>query len=691
MTTIEEISFTTDFDENGLIPITGAPVNQPPVFLPIEIESIPENAGIVQFSVFDFVEDPDSPVLTFTEFTDGQEGLRIEDTEFFPVEYSENVEVPIGSGPAIQIATFGGLVSINPREVADFLDEGDFGVITFGVTVTDGFTEASTQFSITIEGSGGEPDPFLVTTLDDVVDANDGFISLREAIATANEQEGVNTITFDPDAVATGPDEDFLTLVDQIEITDDLQIDGGNIVISGNDETRHFSISDGVTVELNDLALLDGFANDDVRPRDQDGGSILGGDNVTLILNSATVGTNSAGDDGGAFALGDDASIEITDSFLFANQAIRDDGGAIYVGNRGSIDIVDSQFLANSAENNGGVIYGRDDLNITADSVTIDGGVAGIDGGAIFADDNASLVGNGVVFVGNTAGDDGGAISFDDNAFIQLENSIVVANEAGDDGGAFEVDDDSSVFFFGTSAFLNSAGDDGGVIAGDDRGIIDIQTSEIFDNMSGDDGGVVSLGDDALLGTSFSSFEGNQAGGEGGVYAIADSIIASQFDGSLFIGNSATSSTSDGGVFYVGRGVANIRLEGSSAIGNFAGDDGGVFGTEARRGAELNIEVFDFGANATFSGNSAGYDGGIAAADDDATILFQNVLIENNTAGDDGGLFAVDDRANITVVGATNLFTSGNFGAGDGVLVSSDQDTFVDLNGQIFSGDDIFV
>jgi len=39
---------------------------------------------------------------------------------------------------------------------------------------------------------------FEVTTLRDVVDANDGVLSLREAVALANDSRGLDTITFAP-------------------------------------------------------------------------------------------------------------------------------------------------------------------------------------------------------------------------------------------------------------------------------------------------------------------------------------------------------------------------------------------------------------------------------------------------------------------------------------------------------------
>ncbi|MEM7506176.1 MAG: choice-of-anchor Q domain-containing protein [Pseudomonadota bacterium] len=76
-----------------------------------------------------------------------------------------------------------------------------------------------------------------VTTAQDVVDANDGVLSLREAIALANGISGTDTIIFDA-AVFTGGDESLIRLTEgQLEIRDGVMIDGStgvDIVISGD-------------------------------------------------------------------------------------------------------------------------------------------------------------------------------------------------------------------------------------------------------------------------------------------------------------------------------------------------------------------------------------------------------------------------------------------------------------------------
>jgi hypothetical protein len=80
---------------------------------------------------------------------------------------------------------------------------------------------------------------FEVTTLRDVVDANDGVLSLREAIGLANDSRGLDTITF-ADNLRGGT---IVLARDQpLVITDNLVIDGdrldggaGGIVVSAQD------------------------------------------------------------------------------------------------------------------------------------------------------------------------------------------------------------------------------------------------------------------------------------------------------------------------------------------------------------------------------------------------------------------------------------------------------------------------
>ena len=100
-----------------------------------------------------------------------------------------------------------------------------------------------------------------VTTANDVVNAGDGVLSLREAVAQANATAtAADTILF-----AAGLEGQTLQLTGgQIAITRDLTIDGdanndgSQVALDAGGLDRHFAISGAATdVALRDLVLVD--------------------------------------------------------------------------------------------------------------------------------------------------------------------------------------------------------------------------------------------------------------------------------------------------------------------------------------------------------------------------------------------------------------------------------------------------
>ena len=88
-------------------------------------------------------------------------------------------------------------------------------------SATSAAIPAASPASLTLV-SAPQQAPLVVTTLVDVVDANDGVLSLRESVLAANANPGFDTITF---AETLRGDTITLTLGDLV-ITDDLAIDG---------------------------------------------------------------------------------------------------------------------------------------------------------------------------------------------------------------------------------------------------------------------------------------------------------------------------------------------------------------------------------------------------------------------------------------------------------------------------------
>src|SRR5262245_61060210 len=99
------------------------------------------------------------------------------------------------------------------------------------------------------------PSTFTVMNL-----ADSGPGSLRVAVADANANPGADVIEFAPAA----RDGAIILTSGQLSITDDLTIDGpgaDRLAVSGNDTSRVFQISSGITVDIEDLAIPHGRAD----------------------------------------------------------------------------------------------------------------------------------------------------------------------------------------------------------------------------------------------------------------------------------------------------------------------------------------------------------------------------------------------------------------------------------------------
>src|SRR6056297_1708655 len=97
---------------------------------------------------------------------------------------------------------------------------------------------------------------FTVTTELDDVDDGDGVLSLREAIALANDNDGLDVIVFALGAGAATLDLDGDTA---FSITDELTIDGdGEITIDANSDSRIFDIGSGAPVTIRGMTLEEG-------------------------------------------------------------------------------------------------------------------------------------------------------------------------------------------------------------------------------------------------------------------------------------------------------------------------------------------------------------------------------------------------------------------------------------------------
>ena len=308
-----------------------------------------------------------------------------------------------------------------------------------------------TNGTLTVEANVVPDDPNrTVTTLDDTTVADDGLVSLREAIAYAKANGG-GTITF-----ASSLSGGTITLASSltIDFTDSITIDGdinndgtADITLSGNSALRILNISiDGADVTLEGLIFADGKATNggalavtkanvtlnisnsiftgnaatEAKVASGGGAIYISGANMELNISNSTFSGNTATKYGGAIQIvtGTNAVVSITDSRFENNTALgtgqnNQGGGAInFFQNTGVMRIHNSVFESNSTESSGGAI--------TAYIKTVD-----------FADN---------VFKNNTATRNAGAVLIASNAsasnYMVIKNSLFDGNHAGYQGGA---------------------------------------------------------------------------------------------------------------------------------------------------------------------------------------------------------------------------------------------------------------
>ena len=190
---------------------------------------------------------------------------------------------------------------------------------------------------------------FTITTAADKV-ANDGKLSLREAVAQANATAAADTIVF-----ASGLEDRTLVLTDgELELLRDLTIDGDR-----NNDGREVTLSGGLVSRILHVTGV----NTDAHIRD-----------LTLTHGSATGG-------GGAIFADDGTALRLNQVAIRDNNAPPDEGGSGYFGGGvwalGSLALSHCTVTGNFASYGGGIAA----RNLTMNNTTISGNSAHVGGG----------------------------------------------------------------------------------------------------------------------------------------------------------------------------------------------------------------------------------------------------------------------------------------------------------------------
>ena len=272
-----------------------------------------------------------------------------------------------------------------------------------------------------------------VTKTDDTDDGvcSVGDCSLREAVDNANYCAGTQTINLPAGAYVLtidGDNEDNNETGD-LDVTDDLIINGsGAPSIHGGIE-RAFHIHNGVTAEFNAIWLTDG---DTIL-----GGGLINEGDLTLNAftcnyNSVSIPLNAMGDARGG-CIFNTGNLTVEDGQFLANTA--EYGGAIYNFDNATATLENINFIGNEADSNGGAIWVGVDANVTVSLSTFDGNLSGLDGGAIW--NHGNFIGEGLALHNNESADQGGAVYSWTDTYTQFTNSWLSNNTAVAGGGIY--------------------------------------------------------------------------------------------------------------------------------------------------------------------------------------------------------------------------------------------------------------
>ena len=359
--------------------------------------------------------------------------------------------------------------------------------VTFDVVVNnDALTEPNEYFTVEIDDTFNPPlnanvldgvgvgtivdNGIVVDTTDDIVDPGDGLTSLREAINAANASPGVDNIILLPgiyDISIAGAGENNNATGD-FDISESVNIFGqgsGTTIIDAHQLDRIFETSGGVTLNLSNMELRNGDADD--------GGALLAQGPTTL--NQIIFRDNNSDFLGGAIVSA--SSLDISDALFINNHAGFQGGaiyqytntatvsrttfeantsdaraGAVYVASGATFDVSQSLFYLNESGSRGGAIFNEG--TVISTNTTFSANHSGSRGGAILNEGTLTVVNN--TLTDNTADQTGGGISSSAGGFVTLVNTIVAGNS-----GAQGNPDLGGVYDSATS-FNNLVGDIGG-------------------------------------------------------------------------------------------------------------------------------------------------------------------------------------------------------------------------------------
>ncbi len=205
-----------------------------------------------------------------------------------------------------------------------------------------GYTRRRPQFETLEPRQMMAADIYTVTTLTDVVDANDGLTSLREALTTALTDDATDDndiINFDA-SLSNGT----LSLTQgQLVIDSDVSIDGlgsDQLTIDAQQNSRVFLVNSDVTATIEGLTITGGKVTGGING----GGIYSSGD---LTLREVDILYNESSNRGGGLFMATGGSLLVIDSTFDHNIARFGAGARVDTAGSGPVTIQGSTFSYN--------------------------------------------------------------------------------------------------------------------------------------------------------------------------------------------------------------------------------------------------------------------------------------------------------------------------------------------------------
>jgi len=496
--------------------------------------------------------------------------------------------------------------------------------------------------------SSGDIPSLVVTTEQDVVNANDGLISLREAFDLLNTHKtffGETTITFD--ASLSGK---VITLSSKLgavttgmTINGDIDGDGNaDITINGGGKYRFFDLSTAdVTLTLNGLILQNGYS--EMAAKTAGGVINLTAAGVTVNLTNSTVtGSKNTAHAAVFYISAAGTTVNMTDSALNNNTSFW--SAPVLFSNKANttVTITRSEFNNNkssdagNATEDGGVIYlgsGAHNSKLTITGSTFDGNSLAKSPGAalsVISSQNSVITISNSTFSNNSAGSSGGAIYMLNatGTTLDIENSTFTGNKAN-----------------GTTVKTDNSGTGGGAIYVRNSGAVTIEDSTFTGNSSKACGGAILVrgGSLTLTDTDFTNNTAQYGGAISNYDTVASTITIT---GGTYSGNSAPKNS---GTFHINSGAnATVKMTGITVENSSSDSLGGAIGVY---GGSLTL------TDAIFTNNSSNTNGG-AIGVSSGTLDISGSTFQDNSAANNGGAIYISSGSTGTVDIRNSTFTN---------------------------------